>query len=144
MYHKVNYFLTHPFVKFVLVGGASTVCQFSALIFLVEVLAFNPVIASASSYLCGAVCNYLLNYYITFRMKSCGHMDAFPKFVLVVIIGLSVNTSVFTLFLAFLDLYLVAQLIAISVTLVVNYLLHRYWIYSDKDPVLNKEYKVGN
>lgn len=138
MYHKVNYLLEHPFVKFVLVGGVSTVCQFSALIVFVEVLAFHPVIASASSYLCGAICNYLLNYYITFRVKSCGHKDAFPKFVLVVVIGLSVNTFVFALFLAFVDLYLVAQLVAISVTLVVNYLLHKHWIYRDKSLALNK------
>lgn len=138
MHQKISDFLAYPFVKFVLVGGASTACQFAALVFLIEFLAINPVIASASSYLCGAVCNYLLNYYITFRMKSSGHLDAFPKFVLVVIIGLSVNTSVFTLFLALLDLYLLAQIVAIMITLIANYLLHRYWIYSDRPPMLNE------
>lgn len=148
MYLKANYLLRHPFVKFALVGGASTLCQFLALMLLVEVLHLNPVVASASSYLCGAICNYLLNYYFTFKVERSRHIYAIPKFMLVVLIGLGVNTASFTLFLALLDLYLLAQLAAVFVTLIVNYLLHRYWIYpapaQPSESRLNEQYEARN
>lgn len=116
------------FLKFLCVGGASTLAQFLVLIMLVEWLRTPAIAASALSYLFGAACNYLLNYYVTFRASE-QHVSALPKFLLVVLVGLSANTMFFSFFLSILDIYLVAQVLATVLTLILNFLLHKLWIY---------------
>lgn len=117
-----------PFIKFLWVGGLSTLAQFLALIALVESGLSGEVAASALGYLLGAVVNYLLNYYLTFASNQ-RHSQTLPKFVLVVAIGASVNTAVFALVARWIPWYWLSQCFATGASLVANFLLHKYWIY---------------
>jgi putative flippase GtrA len=130
MQKMMNFILEHSIAKFILVGGASTGLQLMVLILIVEIAGANPIVASALSYACGAVCNYLMNYYFTFSSTS-NHAQTLPKFVCVVLIGMSVNTATFSLIFQLINLYLIAQFGAIFVTLVINYALHKHWIYRE-------------
>ena len=127
-------------IKFLFIGGAATLLQFFLLAIFVELnwLAETP--ASALSYALSAVFNYLANYYLTFA-STHSHTQTFPKFIVTVIIGIAVNTALFKIALTFLQnhvlidsnllesAYLFAQLFATLVTLIVNFLLHKFWIY---------------
>jgi putative flippase GtrA len=75
-----------------------------------------------------AIVNYLLNYYLTFASTK-RHREAFSKFMVVVAIGLSVNTLSFWVLLNLINFYLFAQVGATLITLLVNFLLHKHWIY---------------
>lgn len=115
-------------VRFVFVGGTATLLQLVLLVLWVEWLNFHPVLASALSYGLSALYNYGMNYYVTFGSNKT-HWETFPKFVLTAAVGVCVNTGVMALLIYLHCHYLIAQFGAILVTLVLNYLLHKFWIY---------------
>lgn len=128
------------FIKFAIIGGAATLLQFFLLGLFVEAFEWAPVTASAVSYAVSAIFNYLANYYLTFASAS-SHKQTLPKFIVTVAIGLGLNTALFSFFLFSLNnylligtnllaaAYLIAQLFATLLTLIVNYLMHKFWIY---------------
>jgi putative flippase GtrA len=131
------------FIKFVLIGGAATLLQFFLLGLFVEVFGLAPVIASAVSYAVSAIFNYLANYYLTFA-STTSHKQTLPKFIVTAVLGLALSTSLFAMFLYSLEThlllgtkllataYLIAQLFATLITLVINFLMHKFWIYRRK------------
>lgn len=130
IYARLERLLPSKLLRFVTVGGTATGVQYVLLIFLVEVVQCPKVAASASAYLLAALVNYLLNYYLTFRSKQ-QHWVTLPKFVLVVALGVTINTSVFSALVGHLP-YLIAQVVATVATLISNFLLHKHWIYRER------------
>lgn len=120
--------LNPQFIKFLFVGGSATLIQLFLLFALVECFLVHAVMSSCVAYLLSSIYNYILNYTLTFSSTK-QHSETFPKFVLVVAIGVSVNTFIFWLTLNLINHYLIAQGVAIFFTLICNYLLHKYWIY---------------
>lgn len=128
------------FIKFALIGGAATLLQFFLLGIFVEFLGMVPTLASATSYCGSAVFNYLANYYLTFNSNR-SHTKTLPKFIVTVAIGMALSTALFSVFnyaltnfllkdtILFNRAYLIAQLFATLLTLVVNFLMHKFWIY---------------
>ncbi|WP_189417654.1 GtrA family protein [Cellvibrio zantedeschiae] len=128
------------FIKFVIIGGAATLLQFLFLGLFVEVFGLVPTFASALSYCCSAVFNYLANYYFTFGSNS-SHKQTLPKFIVTVALGMALSTTLFAIFhyllINFLlvdtilinSAYLIAQLFATLLTLIANFLMHKFWIY---------------
>lgn len=116
------------FVIFAGVGGAATLIQFIFLALLVEFKLLPEVAASAVSYGLAAVFSYLANYHLTFASTS-NHSETLPKFIATAILGLSVSTLLFALFLFLINQYLVAQCLATGITLVLNFSIHKWWIY---------------
>jgi len=125
--HPAN-LMQNRFVRFLLVGGSSTLIQFVLLIALVELLQMPKVYASALSYALSAVYNYLLNYHFTFSSDQ-QHRETAPKYILAVGLGLSINTAVFCMLLTLLPHYIFAQVGATLTALVVNFLVQKYWIF---------------
>ncbi len=131
------------FIKFVVIGGAATLLQFFLLVRFVEIFGLAPVIASAASYAVSAIFNYLANYYLTFA-STTSHKQTLPKFIVTAVLGLALSTSLFAMFLYILEshlllgtklletAYLIAQLFATLITLVINFLMHKFWIYRRK------------
>jgi putative flippase GtrA len=145
------------FTKFLSVGLVSTLLQFLLLLMFVELGWLNEVLASAAAYLLSAVFNYVANYKLTFASQQ-SHASTLPKFAVAAMIGALINTLVFALaftilksswvlpWFAFLqDLcqpflstsvgtwifrpYLWAQGVATAITLVINFMIHTFWIY---------------
>jgi putative flippase GtrA len=128
------------FIKFAVIGGAATLLQFLFLGLFVELFGMAPTLASASSYCCSAIFNYLANYYLTFGSTS-SHKQTLPKFVVTVAVGMALSTTLFAVFNYLLtnflltntnlinSAYLIAQLFATLLTLIVNFLMHKFWIY---------------
>ncbi len=123
----IIYLYRLSFFRFFLVGGFSTLVQFSLLVVLVEVFGISAVAATAIAYVLSALSNYLLNFYLTFGGRN--HLSAFAKFIVVVFIGVNINTFLFWLVNQSVPHYLIAQVVALVGTLIVNFLLHKYWIY---------------
>lgn len=114
-------------LRFALVGGTATLLQFLLLALFVELLHTAEVAASAASFALSAGFNYWLNYHFTFSSRK-SHAQTLPRFVLVALLGLGVNTASFAALLTVLH-YLAAQVVATGVTLLCNFTLHQYWIY---------------
>lgn len=116
-------------LKFLLAGGAATAVQYLLLVGMIEVLQTPEVPAAVTAYCLASLANYGLNYYFTFAAGGrFRHAQALPKFILVALCGLILNTSCFTVLLPYMH-YLVAQVCATVVTVIFNFLLHKLWIY---------------
>ncbi|WP_226667354.1 GtrA family protein [Microbulbifer aggregans] len=116
-------------LKFLLAGGAATAVQYLLLVIMIELLGIPEVPAAVTAYCLASLANYSLNYYFTFAgHESARHRQALPKFIVVVLCGLLLNTACFSVLLPYMH-YLVAQVCATAVTVVFNFLLHKLWIY---------------
>lgn len=125
------------FALFAGIGGMSTLLQFLLLALFIETRLTTEVVASALGYALSSLFNYWANYHYTFK-SSTSHWQTLPKFALAVAIGLAVNTLLFSLFLhifteylhfPWVKPYLVAQCLATGITLIVNFMVHKFWIY---------------
>lgn len=119
--------LRSRFTRFALVGGAATALQYALLILFVEIAGIDKVPASALSFTLSALANYLLNYRFTFASNR-DHAQTLPRFALVAMLGLAVNTASFSALVGVFH-YLIAQVGATLITLAGNFLLHQFWIY---------------
>ncbi len=103
------------------------------------------VIASAFAYFLSSIFNYFANYYFTFASNS-SHAKTLPKFAVAAGLGLATNTLLFSVILYFFSAqaftqvfsnsefftnynYLVAQFLATGITVFLNFLVHKFWIY---------------
>lgn len=122
-----NRIMTRELIIFLAVGGSTTLLQFTLLAIMIEILALPKTLSSAFSYLLSAVYNYLLNYRFTFESNK-SHKDTLPKFIMVVIAGVSINTICFASLLLFTP-YFIAQIGAVLLTFIANFIFHKFWIY---------------
>lgn len=123
----IQWLLRQRLVRFAAVGGGATGLQFVLLLLFVELLRLEKVGASAAAFAISAGFNYWLNYHFTFA-SNLSHTRTLPKFALVALVGLAINTGSFAALLLILH-YLPAQVIATGITLLSNFTLHQFWIY---------------
>lgn len=117
------------FMVFAAMGAVGTALQYAVLFAGVTLASIDPVLASTVGMLLGAVCNYLLNHYVTFRRRG-GHGRTAPMFATVAASGLLLNAGVMFALGELAGLhYLLAQLIATGCVLVWNYGANRCWTY---------------
>lgn len=68
IYYEFMKAITKQFSCFFIVGALSALIQFSILISFVEFLFIEPILASTLGYIAGALINYTLNHYFTFKV----------------------------------------------------------------------------
>lgn len=133
---KKKIYLFKQFLRFVSVGAIGTVGHYSTLILMVEVGKVDAVISSASGFLVGAIINYILNYYLTFRSKS-KHLVTMAKFFFVAILTGSCNVLVMYFTVNYLMInYLLSQIMATTIILIINYLANLLWTFKKKEEYL--------
>lgn len=116
-------------MKFLVVGGLSTICQYAILIGLVELFRTDPVIASGIGAFFGAVLNYFLNKSTTFQ-STAKHKTAVPRFVLVAAIAIGLNAFLMALFTKSLGVtYIPAQIITTGLIVFFTYNANRIWTF---------------
>lgn len=79
------------FLKFGLVGATGLVIDFSITWFCKEKLLFNKYLSNSLGFLFGVVNNYFLNKYFTFQNNDARFVSQFFAFLIVSIIGFSLN-----------------------------------------------------
>lgn len=123
--------LKTQFLRFILVGVTATLTTYLFLIVLVELWQVNVIIASVIGYVAGIVVNYLLNYGFTFQSKQ-HHLNLVPKFILVMLVGLLLNTGLMFVGIYWFGMhYVLAQLAAITVVLIWSFTANRLWVFAD-------------
>lgn len=121
-------FANKQFLNFLIVGASATAVQLILLTAFIELLAIQKVLSSALAYALSSIFNYTLNYSLTFK-SSQSHTKTLPRFIGTSVFGLLLNTMSFSLFLIVFNYYLLSQCFATGLTLVSNFLLHKFWIY---------------
>lgn len=126
--------ITKQFSRFFIVGALSALIQFSILISLVEFLFIKPIWASTFGYIAGALVNYTLNHYFTFK-SSLSHKKSLVRFTLNSLFGLFLNFLLMKIFLIY-YVYILSQILASGVILFWNFLIHRYWTFGHNKDAL--------
>ena len=121
--------MKQQFLKFALVGTAATMTTYTVLIVGVEILHINAVTASIAGYMLGIIVNYLLNYRYTFGSEQ-HHQVVFPKFLLVMVIGMLINAAVVFAGINWLGIhYMLAQLAAVAMVFMLSFTANRLWTF---------------
>jgi putative flippase GtrA len=121
------------FVRFILVGGATTSCQYVVLTLLVELLHIKADLASSIGYGVGAAVSYVMNRFWTFK-SDLSHAQSLPRFIVMIGIGLLLS---FVVMHALVDIagihYLLAQVLTTGIVMLSNYLLASSWVFIASD-----------
>lgn len=108
-----------------------TIAHYAVLVIFVESFHVNPVTGSALGFAIGAIVNYFLNYKITFA-SSRRHTEALPRFFLIAVLGMVINTTTMSILLRVTTLhYILVQLVATGISLVGNFLGNKLWTFQE-------------
>lgn len=116
-------------VRYVIAGGTAAAVHLGVLTLLVELAAMRPVIASAVGFLCGFVVSYLLQRGWVFA-TDLRHGLTLPRFVVVIGLGLAINSAVLWIGTEYLEHhYALVQLAAFAIVPLNNYVLNSLWTF---------------
>lgn len=119
------------FARYTFIGGVATAVHYGVLLALVEAAHVAAAWAAAAGAVVGAAVAYLGNLRFTFADSSARHRDALPRFLTVAAIGAAVSGLVVWLGSTVLGVhYLVAQLIATGLALLLSYRLNQAWSFA--------------
>lgn len=118
------------FFLYVLAGGAATLMHYSVLVALVETASFDAAPAAVVGALCGALVGFVLNHKLTFAANSARARRAFVRFMATAAAGAIASGAVVWLCVHLLNwYYLVAQIVATMLLLVITYQINRRWSF---------------
>jgi putative flippase GtrA len=116
------------FSKFAMVGVAGTVSHYIVLIALVKLAGMQPGRAAFAGASIGAIVVYLLNYRFTFASQR-KHQETAPRFIVLAIVGALLNGALVGQLSGAGMHFLLAQLIATVLVLILNFVVSRTWIF---------------
>ena len=120
------------FIRFVLVGGTSTLIHYLLLYVLHGRLGWNGVLSTTIGLGLSAACNFLANYYFTFR-ADIPILESLWRFVLVVSVGLLLNACILWVLVNQLSwFYLAGQATATAALLIWNFSFSRSFTYASR------------
>lgn len=123
------------FFLYLIVGGLSFVVEIGTFVALRR--AAMPVIAaSVSSFLVATIANYLLSILLAFQSGRFGRRAELIRFLVVVLVGLALNTALVWWFAYPLAIQpTVAKIAAVPIVLIWNYLGRRALVFDHRVPV---------
>lgn len=120
---------TWQFAAFLSVGVIATSAHYLVMGLLATRLGASGVLAASGGYLVGAFVSYVCNYRVTFRSTQ-SHVETLPRFLGVVLLGFVANTQIVAAGITWLHLhYLLAQVIATIVVILLNFTLSKVWAF---------------
>lgn len=117
------------FVRFGIVGVASTFIHVAIFSLLVELFAVAPVVASAPAFFTAMFASYGVNHRWTFGAQGSHHIHL-PRYAVVALIGLGLNVLITYVVVNLLGYwYGLALAFVVSVVPVATFLLNRNWAF---------------
>lgn len=133
MLQKIRAINFYQFIRFGLVGIVSTLCHMGTLIILVEFFGYIPLLASTLGFILAVIVSYILNYRFTF-MVSGNHALFFPRYLIVCLTGLTINTSIMYVTVNILNWwYIIGQITTLTVVPITNFTLNKFWAFNSKE-----------
>lgn len=119
----------HRLMLYACVGGLGTAAHYAVLICLVEFFGWEELHSTSLGFVIGAIVNYTLNYYITFKSDR-SHFGTMVRFAAIAFLGFLLNGFLFYHLTGSLQIhYLPAQVVSTLGVMLVTYQLNRNWTY---------------
>lgn len=78
----------------------------------------------------GAISSFYLNRYYTFKAYRSTPVIQLPKFTLVVIVTISVNSTIFRLLITEFSVYdMFSATISLAIAFIVGFVLNKFWVF---------------
>lgn len=118
------------FARYTSAGAIGAIMHFLILIFLVQFLFAQPVLASITGFVAGAIVNFLLSHHWVFQSNR-PRAETAPRFFLIASIGLGLNAAMMYFLVTMLHVhYLLGQIATTGSVLIWNYLGSSLWAFS--------------
>lgn len=120
------------FLLFCIVGASNTLITLGVSYVLNKVLNIDPIVASIPAYAAGIVNGYIWSTLYVFRAKkTAGNLT---KFIVVNAAMIALNLLLVALYTKLFNISgFLSQVLATPFTLVGNYLLNKFWTFSEKN-----------
>ena len=117
------------FLKFIIVGGFSTIVNYSVFYFLYEILEVHYIISSASGFIVGVFAGYGFNKKWTFGIREKAARYAY-KYYIVYIISLILSLFVLKFLVSQIGLSPeIANVLTICFTTITNFVGIKLWVF---------------
>ena len=118
-------------LRFLVSGGIATAVHWATLWGLIN-LQVEPVLASSIGAFVGAIANYFLQYFFTFKTKR-QHKKALVAYIPTVVVSWLLNLGLFySLYGWFISEPMLAQVVTTGVVMVVNFVLYKKVVFRAK------------
>lgn len=133
MENKVGEFIN--IVKFSIVGVSNTVLNFVIFI-LLDNLGINYMVASITAYSLSIINSYFWNSRLVFKCENKNKKSVVIKFVILNLIGLSINTLLMGALVGVLQIKkIVAMFIVTLIVMCMNYVLNKIWVFKKETKI---------
>lgn len=120
--------------RYLVAGGLATATHFLVLVLLVEWAGADPTLSTTIGFVAAIAVNYPLQYFWTFSATG-HHRVVFARYLAVTLAALGLNTLLFWSLVTGIGVwYPLAQAIATSIVVVVNYTINKYFTFLDTGP----------
>ena len=128
-----NFSNLSQFLVFCGIGIFNTGVHYLVFLFLFKIIGIWYLASSAIGYICGMMNSYILNRYVTFRLRYSPNFTEFMKFIVVNLVSMGLNLAVLALLVNFGNLIPeIAQVISILASLFVNFVGNKVWTFSTR------------
>jgi len=118
------------FIKYCTAGGFATIVHYALFLIVIKAMAWPAWQATLLAASVGALVAYMLNYHFTF-LSSAKHATLLPKFLVVAGLGVIIQTLIVAIFSNYWHVhYLISQIIATIIGLVLTFLINRFWTFA--------------
>ncbi len=122
--------LLFRFLKFGIVGFSGLLIDFGVTYLLKEKVKIHKYISNTCGFITAATTNYFLNRTWTFHSNNSDIVMEYSSFIIVSIIGLSINSLIIWLFTSkFRYNFYFSKLIAIGITIIWNFVANLYFTF---------------
>lgn len=119
-------------LRFGVSGGLATVTHVAVFVALVEWFEVRPVVAAVPAFGFALFVSYGMNYHWTFSVNGL-HRVMLPRFVLVALIGLSMNLAItYTVVDVMSYWYGYALLLILLAVPLVTFTLSKFWVFNER------------
>lgn len=119
--------------RYAVIGAVGTALHYLVLVSLVQGFGTNSAYAAMAGATAGALCNYQLNRRFNFR-STRPHREALPRFLMMAAVGIFLNGLIVGLLSAAGLHYMLAQVFATALILLINYQASKSWIFQPTRP----------
>jgi putative flippase GtrA len=127
---KINtYIPLFQIFRFGMVGLLAAAIHFTVVVYLVQIWHFVPLTANIFGFVVSFQMSYWGHRLWTFNHSAALHRVVFPKLLLVQVMNLAANESLFYLFLTFNLPYPIALLIVLTILPIFTFLSSKWWVF---------------
>lgn len=120
-------------IKFILVGGLSTLIDFSLYIFLTRFFSFwqaHYLWANFTGMIIASLINFLLNKRWTFKSNGRKILHQYINFCIVLVFGLFLYQALFGFFVAAMGWYdIIAKALTAFLVMLIRFQLQKFWVF---------------